>query len=140
MVKVAEATVLCKSSKQKIVTKDSTEAELVALSDMKNEVMKCWEFMVEQGYDLPPPKLFQDNKSTIALVKNDEGRYRNKYLRVRRALVKESIDNDEILVEFVPTHDMKADIFTKPLQGSLFFKMASGLLGSGEYPDATGVR
>ena len=140
VVKLAGSTVLCKSSKQKIVTKDSTEAELVALSDMKNEVIKCWEFVVEQGYDLPPPKLLQDNMSTIEIVKHGGGKYRNKYMRVRQALVKESIDNGEAEVRFVRTQDMAADIFTKALQGKLFFDMASGLLGSAKQPDATGVR
>ena len=95
---------------------------------------------MEQGYDLPEPKLFQDNQSTIALVENNEGKYRNKYMRVRQAIVKESIENGEVSIEYVSTKEMKADIFTKPLQGQLFFRMASGLLGSAEKQDATGVR
>ena len=68
------------------------------------------------------------------------GKYRNKYMRVRQALVKESLDKGEAAIKFVRTHDMAADIFTKPLQGKLFFEMASGLLGSAKQPDATGVR
>lgn len=50
IVTVGGASVLCKSSKQKMVTKDSTEAELVALSDMIMEVIKVNDFMKSQGY------------------------------------------------------------------------------------------
>ena len=140
VVQVGRTTVLCKSSKQKLVSKDSTEAELVALSDMKDEVLKCWEFMTEQGHNLPEPTLYQDNQSTIALVKTGGGKYRNKYMRVRRERMQESLENGEVNIEYVSTKKMLADIFTKPLQGQLFFRMASGLLGSAEKQDATGVR
>ena len=37
------------SSKQKIVTRDSTEAELVGLSDKLTTVLLCYEFMRGQG-------------------------------------------------------------------------------------------
>ena len=45
VVEVGDSTVLCQSTKQKIVTKHSIEAELVGLSDKNNCVMQCWEFM-----------------------------------------------------------------------------------------------
>ena len=32
-------------------------------------------------------------------------------------------------IEHIPTHDMIADIFTKPLQGSQFTKLRDMLLG-----------
>jgi len=140
-VTVGETNVLCQSSKQKIVTRDSTEAELVGLSDKMNEVIKCWEFMINQGYqDLPPPTIFQDNQSTIELVVNGNGKYRTKYMRVRQGVVMESIQRGEMNVEYKPTREMLADVLTKPLQGDLFFRMTSGLLSAGLHPDVTGVR
>ena len=45
VVMLGGANVLCKSSKQKIVTKDSTEAELVGLSDQIQCVMLCAKFL-----------------------------------------------------------------------------------------------
>jgi hypothetical protein len=50
VVKFGGATVLCMSSKQKIVTRDSTEAELIGLSDKLLTVMQCHEFMKGQRY------------------------------------------------------------------------------------------
>ena len=65
------------SSKQKIVTRDSTEAELVGLSDKCMEVLKASDFMKIQGYDTGVPTVAQD---TITLVtkKKGGGKYRNK--------------------------------------------------------------
>jgi hypothetical protein len=58
-----------KSSEQKIMTKSSTEAELVAISDVIGEVLWLRNFLEAQGYVLPPVKLFEDNLSAIALIK-----------------------------------------------------------------------
>ena len=57
-----------KSTKQKIVTKSSTEAELVALSDMCSPVIWSREFLIAQGEKLPPVQVHQDNQSTMALA------------------------------------------------------------------------
>jgi hypothetical protein len=57
-----------KSTKQKLTTKSSTEAELVAISDVLSQIIWTRDFLLEQGYDLGPGTLFQDNMSTIALA------------------------------------------------------------------------
>ena len=43
-----------KSSKQKIVTKSSTEAELVGLSDTAMQAIHLRNFVQAQGYDIGP--------------------------------------------------------------------------------------
>lgn len=86
------ANVLSKSSKQKIVTKDSAESELVGLSDMMMPVMQCADFLKDQGLRDIVPIIMQDNMSPITLVTKGGGKYRNKHLNVRQALVKERVD------------------------------------------------
>eukprot|EP00392_Amoebophrya_sp_AT5.2_P019502 g20358.t1 len=93
VVMLGQANVLCMSSKQKIVTRDSTEAELVGLSDKCMEVLKASDFMKSQGYDTGVPTIAQDNMSTITLVTKGGGKYRNKHLKVRQAHVKELVDD-----------------------------------------------
>ena len=129
VVTVGGATVLCASTKQKIVTKNSTEAELVGLSDKVMSVIQCEEFMKHQGHDLPPPDIMQDNTSTITLVKDGGGQYRTKYMRVRQGFVKERLDAGEIDIKYLRTTGMLADYLTKPLQGELYRVMTRAIMG-----------
>ena len=78
---LGNACVMVVSSKQKIVTKSSTEAELVALSDMLKHVEIYDELIKSQGYCIDnPPTILQDNQSTISLVTKGGGTSRNKHL------------------------------------------------------------
>ena len=138
VVKVGDATVLCKSSKQRIVTRDSTESELVGLSDMLMMIVQCAEFIKEQGYSIDAPRVLQDNTSTLSLVTKGGGKYRTKYLRVRREFIKERADEGSIQLEYLPTKMMLADALTKPLQGTLYKFMTCGIVGNNTH--ATGVR
>ena len=90
VLKFGNACVLVVSSKQKIVTKSSTEAEMVALSDMLKHVEIYDELIKSQGYCMEtPPTIMQDNQSTISLVTKGGGTTCNKHLRVTQNLVKE---------------------------------------------------
>ena len=133
-VMVGDACVMVKSAKQKIVTKDSTEAELVGLSDMMQHVMKCNDFMVEQGLDMGTPELMQDNQSTISLVTVGGGRWRNKYLKCRQAMMKELVDCGDVTVRYLPTGCMIADVLTKALRGALFRQMSGMIRGTAPKP------
>ena len=117
------------SSKQKIVSKDSTEAELAGLSDKVLSVVQCYEFLCGQGYDNGPPTVYQDNTSCIHLVTQDGGSFRTKYFKVRRARIREMCDAGEILLVYLETRRMLADILTKPLQGGLFLFLLQCIIG-----------
>jgi len=128
--KIGTATVMSKSCKQKMTAKDSTEAELVALSDKMDGVLRLDEFVRAQGYvDMPPPEIGQDNMSNISLVTKGGGKPRTEHLRVRQYRVKERVDEGELMITYVATGSMVADLLTKPLQGALLNHMTKMLLG-----------
>ena len=82
--------VLCRSTKQKIVTKSSTEAELVAVSDEINMAVWIRDFLTHQGHELGPVILYQDNMSTIALILNGASTsHRTKHIKIRYFFVHE---------------------------------------------------
>jgi len=58
------------SCKQKINTKSSTEAELVALDYAMGQVVWYRHILVAQGITVPTMTIYQDNKSTILLTEN----------------------------------------------------------------------
>jgi hypothetical protein len=115
---LGHATVYARSQKQKIVSKDSTEAELVALTDMVDGSLKLEEFMIEQGHVMQMTTIRQDNTSTITIATTDGGKYRTKHMRVRKYKIKEYCDQKMIEIVYCPTGNMVADVMTKPLQGT----------------------
>ena len=59
-----------KSTKQKLNTKSSTEAELVGASDYLPSTIWAMLFLKAQGYNMEESKFFQDNQSTMKLEMN----------------------------------------------------------------------
>ena len=51
----------CRSSKQKLVTKSSTEAELVGNSDAPSQIIWSKHFLEAQGYPIMPAHIWEDN-------------------------------------------------------------------------------
>ena len=116
--------VLCKSSKQKLVAKSSTVAELVALSDGLDYVMWVRNLLKWQGFKMKPVVVHQDNKSTIFLAEKGKTiNQRTRYIDIRYFAVTDLIEKKEVELEFTKSEDMLADYFTKPLQGKLFLSM-----------------
>jgi hypothetical protein len=122
VISLGKGPIWSKSSKQRLNSKSSTEAELIAVSDALSQVSWTREFLTEQGYDLGPARLFQDNLSTIALANRDASNAE------KTRLVKDRIDSGEIQLEHLVTTEMVADLMTKPLQGEPFRKLRRMLL------------
>ena len=51
-----------KSAKQKINSKSSTEAELIAATDVSRQILWTLYFLQEQGFNIQENKLFQDTR------------------------------------------------------------------------------
>lgn len=118
-----------KSSVQKLNTKSSTECELVATADHSGQVIYVRNFMIEQGYKIKPAKIYKDNQSELALIKNGQSNSaRTRHIAVRFFFLKDRVDKNEIVLEYLRTEDMLADFFTKPLQGKLFRTMRAKIL------------
>ena len=125
--------ILIKSNKEKLVTRSSTEAELVCLSDGVSLASHCAEFLKHQGIDVTP-ELMQDNMSAIKLA--EKGRStsdRTRHIKIRYYFVNQFLENGEMKIKYCPTDEMVADILTKPLQGEKFITLAMKLLGYDHY-------
>ena len=119
------------SFKQKMVTRSSTESEIVALSDGITQVMWLRYFLTAQGYTLPPTTVYQDNSAVMALMRGGRNTHqRTKHLDVRYFYARELEADGDICLEWLSTKHMIADIMTKPLQGSLFTTLTKQLTGN----------
>jgi hypothetical protein len=120
--------VYSKSCKQRIVTKSSTEAELVGLSDTATQAIHLRNFIVAQGYSVGPAVIFQDNMSTMALMKRGgPGSERSRHINIRYFWLSEKVASKEVTIEHLGTDDMFANILTKPVQGAQFIRERQGL-------------
>ena len=123
--------IVCKSSKQKINTKSSTEAELVGVSDYLPNTIWVMNFMKAQGHSISASYLAQDNQSAMRLEQNGRASagQRSRHINIRHFWVTDRLKSDGIILKHCPTDLMLADFLTKPLQGSLFRKFRAVLLG-----------
>jgi hypothetical protein len=127
---IAGGCVEAKSKKQSLVTKNSTESEMVALSDMASLAIGWREFMLAQGYSIGAIEIEQDNTSCMKVV--EKGKSFNPYSRhinIRYFFVKDRIEKKEIKLKYVKTEDLVADVMTKPLQGTRFRYLRAKLMG-----------
>jgi hypothetical protein len=122
---------ICKSSKQKLNTKSSTEAELVGASDYLPNTLWLKMFLEAQGHRIVENVLQQDNESAIKLEKNGRTSAgpKSRHINIRYFFIKDRIKAEGIKIRHCPTLKMIADFFTKPLQGKLFLKLRSVIMG-----------
>lgn len=120
----------CKSCKQQIVTKSSTEAELVALSDSVSQGLHTRQFVMAQGYQCGPITVYQDNLSCMALIERGRSAAeRTRHINIRYFWVKERVDMGEAIIRHLGTKAMYANLLTKAVQGTQFVTERDALTG-----------
>ncbi|MEN9849167.1 MAG: hypothetical protein RL368_1907, partial [Pseudomonadota bacterium] len=110
------------SRKQKLNTRSSTEAEIVAVDDMVGPMIWTRRFLEAQGYGVKDNILHQDNQSAIKMEingKSSTGK-RSRHLNIRLFYIVDQVKKKDINVVFCPTDNMVADYLTKPLHGKKF--------------------
>ena len=128
---MGQGSIYSKSTKQKINTRSSTEAELVGINDAMSMILWTRLFLEAQGVEVSDnivyQYVYQDNQSTMLLAKN--GRHLSgkstRHLEIRYYFVTDNIRHNRLSLEYCPTEEMIRDFFTKPLQGALFYKLWS---------------
>ena len=120
------------SSKQKIVSKSSAEAELIA-SSTTGEYMVWLHYMLESfglGLGVPSMLLEQDNQAAIRFNTAGHGTFkRTKHINVRYFWLFYLVKEGKLTIKYVPTMDMVSDILSKPIVGSKFMYLRRKLLG-----------
>ena len=127
------------SLKQKLVTKSSTEAELVAASDTVPWNVWMSNFLIDQGYNKIGKILYQDNESAIKLEQNGRASSsgRTRHINIKYFFTKDITEREKINIRYCPTDQMIGDFFTKPLQGCKFRQFRDTIMGMAEIDQAT---
>ena len=123
--------IMCRSSKQKLNSKSSTESEIIGASDYLPNAVWIKNFLEAQGYVVSTNILEQEKESAIKIEKNGRASAsnRSRHIDIRYFFTKDQLRRENIKVRHCPTTVMLADFFTKPLQGNLFRKFRDVILG-----------
>jgi len=139
---LGHGSLLSLSTKQKINTKSSTEAELVGVDDAMTFIMWMKHFIQDQVKDLKINSklgglgnnvvIEQDNTSAIQLENNGWGSSsrRTKHINVRYFFVTDRLKQGDVSkIVYKPTELMQSDYLTKALMGKAFYMHRATLLG-----------
>ena len=135
-------TIISGSLKQKLNTRSSTEAEIVAVDDFIAKMLWTRNFLKMQHFPYGGTTLFQDNSSAIHLQSKgfEATGKRMRHLNIRYFFARDCVSRGLLRIEHQPTAEMEADYFSKPLQGKAFLKFRDSILGLGESSTTGAVR
>jgi hypothetical protein len=107
---------LWSSKKQNIIALSSTEAEYIAETHAVKEAIWLQTFINEVvGTDKDPLTVMADNQGAIALAKDNKFHSQTKHIDLRYHFVREAVEKGKITMQYIPTSENVADIFTKAL-------------------------
>ena len=130
IIKLGNAMIIAKSKKQKIVTRSSTESELVACSDSVSYIIYITKLLKELNYPINKIIIYQDNISTINLISNQRPTsQRTMHIDIRYFFIRERKEMHNYEVKYISTDKMTADVLTKPLQGEKFIQLKNDMMG-----------
>lgn len=121
LIKVFGNTVSWVTRKQNCVALSSTEAELVALCAGVQEGIWYRKLLKDMHLEVPNFKVFEDNQSCIALVRNPENNRRVKHIDIKLNFVSDILKDKIVTIEYVKTELQLADILTKGLNSIKFY-------------------
>lgn len=118
VIKLFGGLITWRASKQDTVTTSTTEAELLALSQVAKEALFTTRLLRELSIDVSPPIYIQcDNQQTIRLVTEEVAKLHTKlrHVDIHNHWLREVVAHGRISVKHVPSAEMIADGLTKIL-------------------------
>jgi len=123
--------IMASSKKQKIIADSSTIAEFIATHLIAKEILWCRRLLSSLGYpQVEPTILFEDNKSTISMIKNKCNGKRTKHIDVRYNLIRELCEQMVIAMTYLASGDMTSDTLTKSLSPAPFVHLRKKIMGN----------
>ncbi|GAA5883512.1 hypothetical protein JCM1840_004243 [Sporobolomyces johnsonii] len=104
------------SRRQKSVSTSTLQAEYIGLSEASREALWLRQLLREMGYPTPRPTLIRgDNSGSLLLASHPTSHSRTKHIAIHYHFTRELVEDGTVVLQWVPTADMVADVFTKGL-------------------------
>jgi hypothetical protein len=125
------------SKLQTEIALSTTEAEYIALSQSLREVIPLIQLLKEVNeifpIHMPTPeihcKVWEDNNGALSLAQKGQFSPRTKHIAIKYHHFREHVNKGIISIHAIDTKEQTADIFTKPLDESLFMHLRMKLCG-----------
>ena len=101
----------------------------MGISEVAKEVMWLRILLKEMNMNVETPSIiYVDNQASIRISENDADHDRTKHIDIRHYFIRDLINNNEIKLQWISTHDQLADIFTKSLGKNIFKTLREKLM------------
>ncbi|GKA86368.1 hypothetical protein Tco_0808079 [Tanacetum coccineum] len=119
-----------RSHKQKLITTSTMMAEYVACYHATSHAILLRNLI--SGLKvvdsiLRPLRLYSDNSSAVRFLNDTSSTGADLYLETKYLYVREKVEDNNIVTEYISTHDMLADPLTKDLPPKLFLEYVVGM-------------
>jgi hypothetical protein len=119
------------SKKQRVVALSTCESELYAEAAAIQEVLWTRGILGELGLNPSVGStVFGDNQSAIAVSANGVKGERTKHVDIKYHFITETVERGEVRLQWIPTTQQLADIFTKALAEPTFVSLRGKLLSA----------
>lgn len=123
-------TIAWSTKRQNSVAASSTEAEYMALFEGVREALWLKSLLVSININITTPILiYEDNNSCRTIATNPINTKRTKHIDIKYHFSREQVENNNIILKYIPTGEQLADAFTKSLAPTKFLeiRMSIGL-------------
>lgn len=128
LVFINSAPVCYRAQQQSVASLSTAEAEYIAAASCVQELIWAKDFLRELEVIMDDNALLRcDNQSAIKLIKNPELHQRTKHIDIRYHFIRERYQDGYFNVEYVPTEEQLADLFTKSLTGQRHRSLSEGI-------------
>ena len=116
------------SKRQATVALSTVEAEYVAMSRCAQQMVWMRSWLDEVEIEHTTPGLIKgDNRGAIALTKNTKDHGKVKHINIRHHYIRDLLESGAIAIEYVPSTENLADLFTKLLPRDLHHRLLTAL-------------
>lgn len=117
-------TISWNTKRQNSVAASSTEAEYMALFEGVREALWLKSILTSINmHILEPITIYEDNTGCINIANNPTCHKRSKHIDIKYHFSREQVEQKTVILEYIPTGEQIADVFTKPLPGPQFLKL-----------------
>ena len=128
--------VMWESKLTTMVCLSTAEAEYIAAVHASKSALWLARLLCELRYlPVPPILLLEDNQACINMAMNPVVSARNRHFAMRMWWLRDQVEQNNIVMKYLPTQSQLADIFTKVLAAPRFLELRNHLM-SGNGPNA----